>query len=260
MRRATVHFYSEWAHEIEACTFEGNTWGDAFGRKNVHLLFHWFRERFLARDAGCQRRFDFLEALEDPEALAQLCKDVFWTGVTFVSMALSNEVADVCVFSWKNGGKFGSVVDGRVDESAADADGARCVDERVEEANFRFLHREFPSAVWLVDGILAQILDLFVEMLVLNGADEIILGLIHIGVCDRGGSLVVGGHGASPSSRCGELAPLFDEFGKVSDAEDFPPPSIDGIGQANKGGHRSRDRRFDDRRGFDGVRRRRGDG
>ena len=69
--------------------------------------------------------------MQDPHALTRRAEDVFGAGVELVVMDESDVRAYIFVFPRQNDGEFGLVFDCRVDESAADADDATLVDERI---------------------------------------------------------------------------------------------------------------------------------
>ena len=87
-------------------------------------------------NAFCHNGTNFLETLDDPCALAQLGKCLFSAAVEIAHVNGVYKRPNVVVSSWQYDRELCTIRNTGVNETAADANKAGCVDKRVEGSNF----------------------------------------------------------------------------------------------------------------------------
>ena len=85
---------------------------DAFCRKWGHALFHWGFECSLACDAFADDASHFLEALENPRALAQLGQSLLGAAMNVLGVDEADKGPNVRVLPWQDDGEFCTIVEG----------------------------------------------------------------------------------------------------------------------------------------------------
>ena len=138
MRRASIHLHAERPGQVDSSVLEWRTGSDTRGRKWSHFLRRRAFVCALARDARVDDVSDELQALQDPEALAELAEDMFGAGVELFLVEVAHQSFDVGVIFGEDDGIFHVVVDVGVDESAPDTDEAIDGHKGIVRAKFEF--------------------------------------------------------------------------------------------------------------------------